>query len=422
MKRLYVIIPVLLFSCSVWAQEGSFVSDVRFRRGRGNIEVTFQNNRESLDSLGVLLEEIKNDTTLLLTSIEIEAFASPEGSKRINVLLAKKRCDAMERYIRAIIDIPDSLLKKSSNGVAWNRLRRMVASSDMPCRDMVLSIIDNYPELTLKDGIVVNSRNKRLMDLKGGVPYNYMMEHFFPVLRGAIVITISHKTVTMLVVEEPAIAPADTMPQQKIEQPVVQLNVNTPFNEPLIELKQRRPLFALKTNLLFDLASILNVEVEAPIGNRWSVAGEWMFPWWRNSKSNFTMQLLSGHGEVKYWLGNRMKHEVMTGWNLGLYGGGGKYDFQIFNDDGVQGDFFDIGLGVGYAHKISRNFRMEYSLGFGYLRSDYEAYHRVRNTQYGDIKVVDYPWETHRLNGFGPTRVRVSLVWMLHYKQKEVSK
>lgn len=180
--------------------------------------------------------------------------------------------------------------------------------------------------------------------------------------------------------------------------------------------------FALKTNLLFDMATALNVEVEVPLADRWSVAGEWMFPWWRNSKSNFTMQLLTGHGEVKYWLGNRMKHETMTGWNIGLYGGGGKYDFQIFNDDGAQGDFFDIGVSVGYAHKISHNFRMEYSLGFGYLCSDYEAYHRVRNTQYGDIKVVDYPWETHRLNWFGPTRARVSLVWMLHYKKKEVAK
>lgn len=420
MKRLNILIPLLLFSCSVWAQERSFVSDIRFIQGHGNIEVVSQNNRESLDSLGVLLREIKSDTTLLLTSIEIEAFASPEGSKRINTSLAQKRCNAMEQYIRAIIDIPDSLLKKSSQGVAWDRLRAMVVSSEMPYRDMVLNIIDNYPELTWKDGIIVNSRNKRLMDLKGGVPYNYMMKNFFPDLRGAIVITISHKMAPVQVLEDIPITPPDTMPQQNAEQP--QPQENTIINAPVIEVKQRKPLFALKTNLLFDLASILNVEVEVPIGNRWSVAGEWMLPWWRNSKSNFTMQLLTGHGEVKYWLGNRMKHETMTGWNLGLYGGGGKYDFQIFNDDGAQGDFFDIGVSIGYAHKISRNFRMEYSLGFGYLCSDYEAYHWVRNTQYGDIKVVDYPWETHRLNWFGPTRARVSLVWMLHYKKKEVAK
>jgi len=41
-----------------------------------------------------------------------------------------------------------------------------------------------------------------------------------------------------------------------------------------------RPL-AIKTNLLFDLATILNVEVELPLAPNWSVAGEWIFPWWQ---------------------------------------------------------------------------------------------------------------------------------------------
>ena len=186
----------------------------------------------------------------------------------------------------------------------------------------------------------------------------------------------------------------------------------------------RKPLLAVKSNLLFDLASALNVELEVPMGKRWSVAGEWMFSWWRSNKSDLTMQLLAGHGEIRYWLGDRAKRDVMTGWHLGLYGGGGKFDFQVFNDDGSQGDFFDAGLSLGYAHRIgrSRSLRMEYTLGVGYLRSNYEAYDRVRDTKYGDIKVVRYPWETRRLNWIGPTRARISLVWLLHYRKKEVAK
>lgn len=186
----------------------------------------------------------------------------------------------------------------------------------------------------------------------------------------------------------------------------------------------RKPLLAVKSNLLFDLALALNVELEVPMGKRWSVAGEWMFPWWQSDKSDLTMQLLAGHGEIRYWLGDRAKRDVMTGWHLGLYGGGGKFDFQVFNDDGSQGDFFDAGLSLGYAHRIgrSRSLRMEYTLGVGYLRSNYEAYDRVRDTKYGDIKVVRYPWETRRLNWIGPTRARISLVWLLHYRKKEVAK
>ena len=54
--------------------------------------------------------------------------------------------------------------------------------------------------------------------------------------------------------------------------------------------------------------------------------------------------ILSGHASVKYWLGDRDAKEVLTGWNIGLYGGVGKYDLQLFDKDGEQGDFFDAGL------------------------------------------------------------------------------
>ena len=47
--------------------------------------------------------------------------------------------------------------------------------------------------------------------------------------------------------------------------------------------KEKRPLntvAALKTNLLFDAVTALNFEVEVPIGKRFSVMVEDVFPWW----------------------------------------------------------------------------------------------------------------------------------------------
>ena len=46
------------------------------------------------------------------------------------------------------------------------------------------------------------------------------------------------------------------------------------------QTKEKRPLFALKTNLLFDAALMPNVEIELPVGkhNRYSLNGELMFP------------------------------------------------------------------------------------------------------------------------------------------------
>ena len=69
-----------------------------------------------------------------------------------------------------------------------------------------------------------------------------------------------------------------------------------------------------------------------------------------------------------------------------------------------------------YAHKIGKYFRMEYSLGVGYLQRDSKKYDKVNDTMHGDIKVFRYPWEVKRQQWFGPTSVRISLVWLLNKK------
>lgn len=74
-----------------------------------------------------------------------------------------------------------------------------------------------------------------------------------------------------------------------------------------------KPLFAIKTNLLYDALSAVNLEIEVPVGKRWSVAAEGIFPWWKASRADWTMQLLAGHATVKYWLGDRDARDVLTG-------------------------------------------------------------------------------------------------------------
>lgn len=53
-------------------------------------------------------------------------------------------------------------------------------------------------------------------------------------------------------------------------------------------------VLAVKNNLLYDLALAPNIEVEIPIGKRWSLNTEYKCPWWLNSKHDFCYQLLSG--------------------------------------------------------------------------------------------------------------------------------
>ena len=169
---------------------------------------------------------------------------------------------------------------------------------------------------------------------------------------------------------------------------------------------------ALKTNLLYDIASALNIEIEAPLGKRWSIAGEYIFPWWLWEDKQYCLQVLSGNLEGRYWLGDRREKQPLTGAFVGLYAGGGYYDIE-WGDKGYQGEFFiATGLSGGYSHSISKNgnWRMEYSLGIGYLQTKYR--------EYEPQKGIDEQWRLiRRTNGkyawFGPTKAKISLVWMI---------
>lgn len=176
---------------------------------------------------------------------------------------------------------------------------------------------------------------------------------------------------------------------------------------------RRRPLFAVKTNLLFDAVLMPNIELEVPIGRHWSLNGEYMFPWWLINGDKYCLQILMGGLEGRYWLGKRSERDILTGHFLGLYAGGGKYDLQ-WDQNGYQGEFFiAAGVSYGYAHSIARNLRLEYSIGIGMLRTDYRHYQPRNNHQ-------TLLWqENGEYTWLGPTKLKISLVWLITGKTKK---
>ncbi len=182
---------------------------------------------------------------------------------------------------------------------------------------------------------------------------------------------------------------------------------------------------AVKTNLLFDLATALNAELEFPLSPRFSLLGECTFPWWLWSKEQTCLQVFSGGLEGRYWfrpdysrqdpaLG---QHNPLTGWFTGLYAGAGYYDLE-WKTKGYQGEFFiAAGVSVGYTKALSRHFGLECSVGVGYLNTDYRHYEAKQS-------VVDGKWHLVRQNDghyswIGPTKAKISLVWYPHIKRKK---
>ncbi len=412
---------------SLYSQRREVNLEIYFAQDSDIIDDTFMGNRESLERLTSLFELINTDSLTHLTRFEVNGYASPEPEVRYNIGLSARRVSAVREYIFGHLNVADSLVVIKGQGVAWAHLRSQVAASDMQYRDELLNILDNVAEESWRKVLpsdkfmtLVDSRQKHMMDLHGGRPYNYIYKHIFPSLRRCI-LTLTYESELMPIVQESAIKSiCGTLETPTIqEKSTAQENPTTPEEQPqpTTPAKDKSALYcAIKTNLIYDALSLLNVEVEIPIGKRLSIAGEWIFPWWSSddgtadSKRNRT-QCLQGNIEAKYWFGNRANRALLTGWFAGIYAGGGLYDFER-DAKGYQGEFIvAAGVSGGYAHTINRSgsLRMEYSAGFGYLSTDYRYYES--EYYYGDWHA--YRSYTGKFSWFGPTKLRASLVWMI---------
>lgn len=411
--KVYVIILILIMlllkgMTRVCAQEYRREIDsvnsivLYFKIDRAVLDSTYMENSGALKKLDDL---IKNKLVISnLDSITIVASSSPDGNEVYNLNLSEKRAESVKIYIMEKYPmIKNELIRARYTGENWIDFKRMIETDkNVPCQEELISIINSNRKNEAKKWLIKTLGN--------GEAWRYIKKSFLPQLRTGAVCVIYYKP-------EPVEEEKEEV-QQKEDEVLVPPRQPEPVVLPT-PVSMTKPLFAIKTNLLYDVLSAANLEIEVPIGKRWSIAAEGIFPWWKASRADWTMQLLAGHATVKYWFGNRGRKEVLTGWNVGLFGGVGKYDLQFFDKDGEQGDFFDAGIQGAYAHEIGKYFRVEYSLGVGYLQRECKKYDKVNDTMHGDIKVFRYPWEVKRQQWFGPTSVRISLVWLLNKKNSK---
>ncbi|WP_370793885.1 DUF3575 domain-containing protein [Bacteroides stercorirosoris] len=381
-----------------------------FRFDKAVVDKGYMDNDHTLHHL----DGIFTDSTLAarIDSINVLAFASPDGDRKYNERLAKQRSIAVKGYlVWKYPHLDQYRIHLYPKGENWKELRRLIASDkSLPNREEVLQIIDRNPD---------SDRCKALLrNLDGGSSYRYIQGRLLRYLRNAAVCMVWIRPDSLPALPNPVSPHAEAL-GKPCEPPHAEMkSIQEQQEQTLRNVRaiEKRPLFAVKTNLLFDAAMMPNVEIEVPIGKRWSVNGEYMFPWWLLDGDKYSLQILTGGLEGRYWLGsrkNRMNREVLTGHFLGLYAGGGKYDLQ-WKENGYQGEFFiAAGISYGYAHEIARNLRLEYNIGIGLLRTDYRHYHARDNYQ-------TLLWqENGKYTWFGPTKVKISLVWLMNRKVKK---
>lgn len=391
----------------------------------------YYTNRTALEKLD---EMLKNpDFISGVDSIAIFGSASLIGNFQVNSRLSYERAMALRTYIRwkhpGVYNDRINVLPSVFN---WDVLINLVQNDPLvPGREELLAILNSSVGNELKVS--------QIRQMGNGATDAYMTKNFARYMRTATSVLFCIKE-TPERIEEPGRieTPKGMEDREGIREPEI-IEVQTDSIPVVVEEREEiiagpeelpeivspipprqkmyRPLFAVKTNLLYDLLSGLNVEVEVPIGKHFSLAGEWIFPWWLWEKKQYALEILNGNLELRYWWGNHTEDNLLTGWYMGMYGGAGSYDVE-WKTKGYQGEFIiPFGLTGGFAHKISSNWRLEYSLGAGYLTNNYREY--VPQQCGYDDKWHLIKQKSGKSTWIGPTRLEVSLVWMINQKYKK---
>lgn len=433
MNRYYKSISVpllalgLFFGGSVKAQKGKSETEASdkvmlyFRFNESSVDPHYLSNASRLRLLDSLLAK-----PLLMThldSLGITAYASPDGNPLYNARLAGERAKSIQSYLLDrypfLANRPFDVRSVAEN---WEGLKMMVeADKEVPAREEVLAILREESNPVL--------REYKLRQLNEGTTWRYIERKLMKYLRGSAFVLFYVDASTPAELNMPGLVKPTgeddkPAPPAAVENPVVS-GVSEPVSALAVSAFQLRRPVALKTNLLFDAATLLNVEVEVPVAPRFSIAGEWIFPWWLWENKQNCLEVLSGNLEARYWFKPKYakqgpalgQHNPLSGWFVGLYGGGGLYDLER-NREGYQGEFFiATGLSGGYVLPIKRNLSMEFSLGVGVLRTKYRHYHAEFCEKHDDWHLIrqnsgQYTW-------VGPTRAKISLVWYPHFKLKK---
>lgn len=405
-------------------------ANVYFRLGHRQVDPSFADNKEALDRFVKSIKDAKAVDDV--HHIVVRASASPDGGLDANIRLSQNRSDEMVKYLVQQAGIDASLINSSSEGIAWNELRNLVAATpEVPMQAKVLEIIDNQPEATLKQALV---------ELGGGAPYNWMYKNLFPQLRSAMMISLfrtsymeaedrAREAAARKAAEEAAARNAGAAGQQSASAEGITETVEEVVETPdvadatsegkangfaTVTNPGKNFYMDIRTNMLYDVLALPNIGVDFYLGKNFSIGGNWLYGWWKTDNRHRYWRAYGGELNGRWWFGRKAHNKPLTGHHAGLYAQLYTYDFEWGGQGemgGKPGDnmwarcFWGVGAEYGFSLPVAKRINIDFTLGVGYTTGTYYKYHPEDG---------HYVWEsTHKRNYVGPTKLEVALVWLL---------
>ena len=428
------------FSASSANMTGSGLPIVYFPLSETTIHPEYMGNEANI----AVLREMLSDPERVPSRIVIEGAASPEGPYSINERLGATRAKVLVNFLTSEFPYLKNRIVVRSVAEDWDGLRACILANGSLSegeKAELVGIIDSNNSPVRKEALLKASASYPVVE-KECLPYiryarigNIEFETSPAVEDTTPKDTTPKDTVTTVVPADTTSAPVavdttDLFPARDTLDAVAPVDTTAKVNPytggivpafPAPAKGYRNMIAAVKTNLLYDAVTGLNVEVEVPIANRFSVAWEDVFPWWETG-NKYCFQLWEMGAEARYWFKpwETIGTEKLRGWFVGPYVMSGKYDFQYDKSINYQGEMWSVGATAGYAMPIGKKKRvnLEFSLSMGYMKTHFRHY--IPTDSY-DKLIHDPAGDGSFYNIFKyPTKAKVSLVVPLTYGKKEV--
>lgn len=382
------------FSKGLCAQQTD-TCKIYFEQNSSYIVSEFNTNKVAIAKLKTILANPDRIDTVF-----VNVFSSPEGQVSYNEWLTDRRADRIVTLVTRHSDgkISPDRIRVQKVPEYWDGLISIIQQEYYgKHRERVLEIINN-------ESLTDHQKKLEIKRIDWGVTWSFFIREYMTSLRFAGEIILKRKF-ELPTVQELTSKVHSALPSADI------LPVNVPVACPVAkksvyeEYSQDKFCIGLRTNLLYDAMLVPNLGLEFHLGKRFSLEASYCHAWWDKQSEHKYWRIYGGELGLRRYFGGKSDWSPLSGHHVGIYGQCYTYDFELGKRGQLSDMTYGVGVEYGYSLPICRSLNIDFGIGLGYLGGEYSIYEPDKGC---------YVWQTTmQRHWFGPTKLEISLVWII---------
>lgn len=350
-----------------------------------------EENKAALADFRQSLDSLRSREGLQINRLVIRPSISPEGPRRVNAKVLKAREKDILAILRNELDLDPASAVVEPVTNQFEYAEQLLRQSGSPNAGLIMRTITSTTDsyyirhdlLALDKG-----RGHILAEAEAVV---FIRERYCDIV---VFYTVPEPK------SEPEPQPEIIPEPQTVVQPQPQPQPQ-PESEPE-PLPVQNYCVTLKTNVLYDIATVANLSAEVGFAKHFSVELLATFSPWDMGTPTRMIRTLFFQPEARYyladgWKGHYFGVHAHCGWYNVAFGG--KTRFQ---DKDGKSPLLGAGFTYGYVLPFNKHWGAEFSIGAGYAYLNYDRFYNLPNGARYGTEVKHY---------FGPTKIGASIYY-----------